>query len=129
MIEQNRSMSSTAVPAVERRRHTRYELSAPVTLYRFTSAGVRIVPGLSVEISYGGLAAVFPENLPLTEAVEIQIEFPPFGPVRLPAVIKHRTGFRYRLQFGKLSREQLGQLLQLCAGLKTDRGWGWILKA
>jgi len=101
---------------VSTRQHPRYALRTGVILYRLGSAPA---PGLTINISEAGLAAIFADNLPLNEPVELQVEVSR-APLILPATIRYRTGFRYGFELRAMNHEDFGRLTQLLKVLRKE---------
>ena len=119
-----RDSAKSPPSATLRSRPLRYELSAPVTLYRRGDKGgtTSVSAGLTVDISEGGLAAIFAEDLPLNEALELHIEFAGSTRLVLSALIKYRTGFRYGFQFQGITDDDKKTMQQLFTVLRRYQG-------
>jgi PilZ domain len=57
-----------------------------------------LVPGRTLDISESGISAVLPVELPIGEAVKLEIRFP-LEAVTVLAVVRNRNVFRYGFEF------------------------------
>jgi hypothetical protein len=98
----------------DRRRHPRYRLSVPVTIR--TTAGAQI-SSMSVEISQSGMSVATTENLQRGDTIEVE----PVGGSRASAVIRHRHGNFYGLEFLHLAPVQVERIKDGCKTLPIFR--------
>jgi len=57
-----------------------------------------MLKGRTVDISESGISAMLKLELPLGEVVELAFALP-FGPVKIYAMVRQRSAFRYGFQF------------------------------
>jgi hypothetical protein len=98
----------------DRRNHPRYRFSAPVTVRK--SDGTRI-SSISVEISPSGMSIVTTENLQSGDPIKIE----PVGGAEASAVIRHRHGNFYSLEFLHLAPAQAERIKDSCRTLPIFR--------
>jgi c-di-GMP-binding flagellar brake protein YcgR len=91
----------------ERRRSPRYWLS---TLMTIRPPDGPPTPGLSVEISEGGMSAMSSTPLNVGETVELE----PVEGGRVSAVVRHKLGQMYGFEFVELSAEQARRIAENC---------------
>jgi hypothetical protein len=91
----------------ERRRYPRYLFSAAMTVR--TSGGMPM-PGISVEISAGGMSAMVSGLLKEGESVELE----PVAGGRTLARVRHKLGRLYGLEFVDMSSEQIARITEDC---------------
>jgi hypothetical protein len=91
----------------ERRRHARYRFSEPMTVRR--PDGVSL-DGMSVEMSEGGMSAIIKGSLRAGDVVQIQ----PVTGVTTSALVRHKLGMLYGLEFLGLDNDQLGKIAERC---------------
>ena len=84
-------------PATETkaRRSPRILLDVDVNIY---SQKAGLVPGRTLDISESGIAVMLPVELPIGEAVKLEISFP-LEPATVGAVVRNRNVFRYGFEF------------------------------
>lgn len=102
--------------SVELRRHPRFPLHADIRVYS-RSAG--LLTGYTVDISESGISAMLKLELPIGDLVELEFELPS-GPVAIRAMVRHRTAFRYGLQF--VEPEPEGAIKATCSRLAILQG-------
>lgn len=96
---------STATGA--RRRAPRWPLAVPVDITVLRSGIPDCVPGRSLDIGEGGLAAFLAGELRPGESVGVELRLPPVGlPLRTRAMVRHESRLRCGLEFLGLSPEQ-----------------------
>jgi c-di-GMP-binding flagellar brake protein YcgR len=110
---------SKRAPAIvpERRRRPRYWLSAPMTI---RPAGGSAISGLSVDISEGGMSVMSGAPLNVGETVDLE----PVEDGRVSAVVRHKLGQMYGLEFVDLSAERAGRIAESCQKLAVQRAYG-----
>ena len=75
--------------------HPRFKISVDIKV-RSRTCGT--MTGHTVDISESGVAAVVVTEVPVRELVELNFTLP-FGPVRIYAMVRQRSAFRYGFQF------------------------------
>jgi hypothetical protein len=98
----------------DRRNHRRYRFSAPVTVRK--SDGSRI-SSMTVEISQSGMSIATTENLQSGDTIKIE----PVGGAEASAVIRHRQGNFYGLEFLDLAPAQAERIKEGCRILPIFR--------
>jgi len=101
---------ASPIPAGQpsRRRGSRYRLRAQVDVTVLRSGIPDTLPGRSVNLGEGGVAAMLAGELMPGEAVGVEIRLPvaPGDPLRTRALVRHHDKLRSGLEFVGLSREQ-----------------------
>jgi hypothetical protein len=98
----------------ERRKSPRYWLSVPLTIRASDGSAM---PGLSVEISEGGMSAMASGPLKVGERVEME----PVEGGKVSALVRHKLGQMYGFEFVDLSVEQAQRIAQSCRQSGTHR--------
>ncbi len=80
---------------VEARRHPRYRLQVDIRVYARNTSVVR---GYTVDISERGISALLAVEVPVGEVVRLEFSLP-MGDIETHAMVRHRSAFRYGLQF------------------------------
>ena len=80
---------------IEARRSPRIRLEVDVNIY---SQKAGLVPGRTLDISESGISVVLPVELPIGEAVRLEVGFPR-EPVMVRAVVRNRNIFRHGFEF------------------------------
>jgi TonB family protein len=84
----------------------RYPLSVPVDVTVLRSGVPDTVPGRSLDVCEGGLAAVLAADLHPGDSVGVQLRLPEMGvALQAKAIIRHRAALRYGMEFLSLSPE------------------------
>jgi hypothetical protein len=96
----------TGNPA-DRRRHTRYRLSVPLTIHTADGALMR---GISIEISASGTSAIVADSLKVNDTVELE----PIAAVKVLARVRHNVGKIYGFEFLNLTAEQAQRITENC---------------
>jgi TonB family protein len=108
------SASPAKAPArasVSGRRVPRYSVAVPVDVTVSRSGVAQRIPGRSVDVSEGGIAAVLAGELLPGESVRLEFRLPYLGvPLRINAMVRHQVRLRCGLEFSRLSPEQLGMI-------------------
>ncbi len=73
----------------------RFKLAVDI---RIDSRTCGVLKGQTVDISESGISALLRTEVPLGELVDLDFTLP-FGPVRVYAVVRQRSAFRYGFQF------------------------------
>src|SRR5580698_657840 len=90
-----------------RRRGLRYRVQAPLDVTVLRSGIPDTLPGRSVNLGEGGVAAVLAGELLPGEAVGVEIQLPLLAdPLRTRALVRHHDKLRSGLEFVGLSVEQ-----------------------
>jgi|ERR1700720_427030 c-di-GMP-binding flagellar brake protein YcgR len=101
-------------PGTERRKSPRYRYSAPITV---RAANAPEAPGMTVEISQGGMSAVIGAVLNLGDTVELE----PVGGGVTTAVVRRSFGKIYGFEFLNLSSQQHEKIKATCTMLPLYR--------
>jgi len=90
--------------AMPPRRLARYRLSVPVDVSVLVSGTPQNVPGRSLDLCEGGLAAVLAADLKPGDVVGVDFRLPDLGlKLHAKAVIRHQAALRYGMEFMALS--------------------------
>jgi TonB family protein len=90
-----------------RRRTSRYSVKAPLDVTVLRSGIPDTVPGRSVNVGEGGLAAMVAGELAPGESVAVEIRLPQSeNPLRTRALVRHQDKLRYGMEFVGLSPQQ-----------------------
>lgn len=114
-MQTSTSGESPSENGIDRRRHARYRLSAPITIRSSDGASVQ---GMTIEISESGTSAVTPATLNLDDTVELH----PIGGGTISAQVRHRVGRVYGFQFLHLTAEQTMKIRETCKALSPFQG-------
>ena len=106
------------------RQSKRHILSVPLNISRKAPQYGQRVPGLTMEISTGGLSAMMTEELKIGEAVEASFELPSAGRVTVDATVRNKNLFRYGFEFDCLGEEVRQRIIKACESLPPYQG-GW----
>jgi TonB family protein len=108
-VEQNKTfMAATSLQIPVRRRHSRYELTAPVEVTVLRSGIPQNLPGRLVDAGLGGVSVVLPGDLFTGESVGVE-----FRLADAPAMVQARARVRYQdrvrsgLEFSTVSADKL----------------------
>ncbi len=99
----------------ERREHPRYRFSVPLTI---RSAAGESIPGISIEISVGGISAVSAGLLKVDEIVELD----PVAAGKVSARVRRRIGRVYGFEFVNLAPDQSQRIAEVCKTLPRHKG-------
>jgi TonB family protein len=90
-----------------RRRIPRYPVAIPVDITVLRSGAPASIPGRSLDLGEGGVAAVLAAELKLGEWVGVQFQLPNAGPsLQTKAVVRHHNQLRCGFEFLGLSPDQ-----------------------
>jgi TonB family protein len=90
-----------------RRRASRYSVKAPLDVTVLRSGIPDTVPGRSVNVGEGGLAAMVAGELVPGESVAVEIRLPQSeNPLRTRALVRHQDKLQYGMEFVGLSAQQ-----------------------
>jgi c-di-GMP-binding flagellar brake protein YcgR len=94
------------------RRYPRVVFSVPITLRHLTASGVRTSPGMSLDISKGGMGALVQGQLQVGETVAIDL---PVAERMLStvAIVRHTSNVSSGFEFIGLSPEEQSQILSI----------------
>jgi len=105
----------------ERRRGLRYRVHAPLDVTVLRSGIPDTVPGRSVNLGPGGVAAVLAAELLPGESVGIEIRLPQAAnPLRTRALVRHHDKLRCGMEFVGLSTQQQAALRNWTRGAKPE---------
>lgn len=103
---------------LEMRRYPRYRLEVRVTVTTTRAEGPLSLWGRLADISEGGLSCTLAGELLEGESVNLEFTLPlESDPFRARAVVRHRAGFHYGLEFVIPSPEQQGRIRRLALSL------------
>ena len=95
MEAQNQPAAPALRAAVDQRRQPRFKLQVDIGVNSRTSG---MLKGYTVDISESGVSAMLRIEVPVGEVVELDFTLP-FGPVKIYAMVRQRSAFRYGFQF------------------------------
>jgi len=104
------SPETSRLLANDRRKHVRFRFVAPVEIIRSEGASQQ---GLTIEISDGGMSLATDETLQIGERVELD----PVIDGKVSAIVRHKQGRIYGLEFVNLSTEHLSLIRTTCRHL------------
>jgi c-di-GMP-binding flagellar brake protein YcgR len=105
-------------PLVNRRRYPRYEIDTQlhVTILGMEQRGT--MRGRSLNISESGIAGVFVTEWAVGTRVLLEFSVPvTSSPVRVEALLRSHSGYRYGFEFGDLSPDQREVISKTCRTL------------
>jgi hypothetical protein len=85
------------VSTFERRHDPRFRIEVEVTVNSKTCG---VVKGHTADISPSGISAILAREIPVGELVELEFTLP-YGDVRIYAVVRQRSAFRYGFRFAE----------------------------
>jgi TonB family protein len=104
-----------------RRRALRYRVQAPVDVTVLRSGIPDTVPGRSINLGEGGVAAVLAGELLPGESVGVEIQLPRGpDPLRARALVRHHNRLHSGLEFVGLSAEQRAAILDWAEEAKAE---------
>jgi TonB family protein len=104
-----------------RRRALRYRVQAPLDVTVLRSGIPDTVPGRSVNLGEGGVAAVLAGELLPGEAVGVEIQLPlASDPLRTRALVRHHDRLHSGMEFVGLSAEQRAAILDWAGEAKAE---------
>lgn len=96
---------------INKRRFPRYPVAIPVDVVVLRSGIPATIPGRSLDVSAGGVAAVLSGELRPGEWVGVSFQLPAVkDPVQAKAMVRHHSPLRCGLQFYSMPSEQQGAL-------------------
>ncbi len=84
-----------ALPSLDARRRPRFKLVVDISV---NSRSCGVLKGHTVDISESGIAAMLPVEATVGEVVELSFTLP-LGAVRIHAMVRQRSAFRYGFEF------------------------------
>jgi PilZ domain len=99
----------------DRRRHSRYRFSVPLTV---RCANGAVIAAISMEISESGMSAITAESLQMGDIVELE----PIVGSKISARIRHNVGRIYGFEFLNLTAEQAQRITKKCSMLPRYQG-------
>jgi TonB family protein len=106
-----------------RRRGLRYAVEAPLEVTVLRRGVPDTVPGRSLNLGTGGVAAMLAGDLSPGEKVGVEIRLPENAdPLRTRALVRHHNKLRYGLEFVGLSKEQRMAIRQWAQKTKATPG-------
>jgi hypothetical protein len=90
-------------------RHPRALFSVPLTLRHLASGGIQSSPGVSLDISQGGLGAIVHEGLRVGEMVEIDVRVPGLT-LSAVAIVRYTSSVRSGFEFVGMTAEEREQI-------------------
>jgi len=104
-----------------RRRGLRYRVQAPLDVSVLRSGIPDTLPGRSVNLGEGGVAAVLAGELLPGEAVGVEIRLPmTMDPLRARALVRHHDRLRVGMEFVGLSAEQQAAIRDWAEAFKAE---------
>jgi TonB family protein len=99
----------------------RYRVQAPLDVTVLRSGIPDTVPGRSVNLGEGGVAAVLAGELVAGESVGVEIRLPQSAdPLRTRALVRHHDKLRYGMEFIGLSSKQQAVIRAWAGGAKAE---------
>jgi hypothetical protein len=92
-----------------RQRYPRALFSVPMTLRHLGSGGIQSSPGISLDISEGGLGAIVHGGLRVGEMVEIDVRTPGFA-LSAVAIVRYTSTVRSGFEFVGMTPEEREQI-------------------
>ncbi len=86
-------------------RYPRALFSVPVTLRHLAAGGIQASPGISLDISGGGLGAIVRGDLRVGEMVEIDVRIPGCE-LTAVAIVRHTSDLRSGFEFVGITAEE-----------------------
>ena len=90
-------------------RYPRALFSVPLTLRHLASGGIQSSPGVSLDISEGGLGAIVHGGLRVGEMVEIEVRTPGFA-LSAVAIVRYTTSVRSGFEFVGMTAQEREQI-------------------
>ncbi len=116
-LDVNDQLGSRGTQAfVEARRCPRYKLEVEVRVY---ARNADVVRGHTVDISESGISVLLGVEIPIEEVVRLEFALP-MGDIEAHAMVRHRTAFRYGLQFVE-SSAPLDVISRTCGQLAMEQ--------
>ncbi len=100
---------------INARRYPRYEFETDVTATVLGMERSETARGCSLNINESGIAGLFPTEWDVGASVNLQFSVPfATAPVRVRAVVRNRTSYRYGFEFVDLTPEHRGTISRTC---------------
>ncbi len=113
---------STSDLSRARRRIPRYPVAVPVDVTVLRSGLPSSIPGRSLDVGEGGVAAVLAAELQTGEWVAVEFQLPSAGySLQTKAVVRHHNQLRCGLEFLGLSRDQRYMIRRWAAGAHLEQ--------
>jgi hypothetical protein len=106
------NLHPTRIDATQSRplqRYPRALFSVPLTLRHLATGGIQASPGISLDISEGGLGAIVNGGLRVGEMVEIDVRTPCFS-LNAVAIVRYTTGVRSGFEFVGMTQAEREQI-------------------
>jgi c-di-GMP-binding flagellar brake protein YcgR len=104
---------------INTRRHQRYELETELTANIRGVERREVMRGRSLNINEGGIGGLFTTGWDVGTSVDLQFSVPiATTPVRVRAVVRNRTSYRYGFEFVNLTPEQRETISRTCRTLE-----------
>jgi hypothetical protein len=100
----SRSKEMTAAVG-PKRRHPRMLFSVPLTLRHLTAGEMQTSPGVTLDLSEGGIGAMVQASLRVGETVEVELRLPQ-NSLRAVAIVRHVSSARSGFEFLGLTMEE-----------------------
>jgi hypothetical protein len=116
-LESHNQPAARPVPDILNRRvQPRFKIEVDIIVNSRTCG---MLKGHTVDISESGISAILRIEVPVGEAVELDFTLP-FGPVKIYAVVRQRSAFRYGFQFMEATATQ-GCIRATCRHLAVEQ--------
>ena len=103
---------------INARRYQRYELETELTAKLLGAEHREIMRGRSLDINEGGIAGIFTTGWSVGTSVNLQFSVPiATAPVRVRAVLRNCTNYRYGFEFVDLAPQQRETVSRICRTL------------
>lgn len=106
------NLHPTRIDAAQARplqRYPRALFSVPLTLRHLAAGGIQSSPGVSLDLSQGGLGAIVHGGLRVGEMVEIEVRVPGFA-LNAVAIVRYATSVRSGFEFVGMTAEEREQI-------------------
>lgn len=100
------------------RRWPRYKLNVPVRVIIKSQEKVRVLDGRGTELNEGGMAITVGAELKAGELVAVEFTPPYSTPVRVPAQVRNREGYRYGVEFSPQAPDDYEKIDQIRLALQ-----------
>jgi PilZ domain len=103
--------------APEARRWVRHRIDVRLKISFLSEGKDTAAFGRANSLSHGGIGAYIPCSIPVGQTVSLELTFPyTASEARLDAVIRSCEGFRYGLEFVRLSDRVQAMIVENCLG-------------
>jgi hypothetical protein len=101
----------------EARRWTRHKIDVRLKVLFHTEGQNTAAFGRANNLSQGGIGAYIPCSIPVGTTVSLELTFPyASSEAKIDAVIRSCEGFRYGLEFTRVSRDVQEMIVKNCSG-------------